>query len=413
MLSLIQSAWQATNIAQANEMSNLLAKVLEESPLKENWQAETTVPNIEKGGEPIIDIIKSINNLLPWKTPAFLQKEVLRPLGGSKDIKLAKDSIKTAVLVGPPGSGALFASYQLTIGITWIAPGTLYPQHQHSQAEVYQVISGDSSWGPSPKDFKPVIPGDLMSFVPAEPHAVQVRGNQPLVAVYGWTGNMSGDHWFSNPEVGDLMGSNFKDASNFGMHAGEYYDTIAHNYEGIVRGWGYNMPEALVDNLEKGMKILHMKLDGLSVLDLGCGSGLVGVALKARNVNDIVGVDYSVKQLATAETKGCYKLTQKVDLLEPLPLSSNHWDITICSGCSTYLNPGVLKEWCRVTKAGGVVAFSHKNTHLGPYEEEQDRMEQDGLWNKVFVSENLLYLPALRDPNQDFAKVYVYQKNKL
>jgi len=196
------------------------------------------------------------------------------------------------------------------------------------------------------------------------------------------------------------------------MHAGDYYDNIAHNYDGILRGWGWNMPEAVVDTLEKGLEILSTPLGGLSVMDLGCGSGLVGVALNARGVQDIAGCDYSPNQLATANTRGCYKWTQKVDLLEPLPFDSNQWDVTICSGCSTYLNPGVLKEWCRVTKEGGVVAFSHKNTTLGAYEEEQDAMEAAGLWEKVYVSENLLYLPALRDPKQDFAKVYVYRKKK-
>lgn len=293
----------------------------------------------------------------------------------------------------------------------WIKEGTLYPQHQHTRAELYQVISGESSWGPSPKDLSPLSPGDLISFVPAEPHAVQVGDNGPLVAVFGWTGNLEGEQWFSNPGVGETYGGDFRTVSDVhGMHAGDYYDAIAHNYDGILRGWGWNMPEAVVDILEKGLEILSSPLAGKSVIDLGCGSGLVGVALKARGVTDIVGVDYSLNQLATAKSRGCYKWTQKLDLLEPLPLDSDQWDVTICSGCSTYLNPGVLKEWCRVTKVGGVIAFSHKNTQLGPYEEEQDAMERAGLWEKVYVSENLLYLPALRDPKQDFAKVYVYQK---
>jgi len=77
------------------------------------------------------------------------------------------------------------------VGVTWIKEGTLYPQHQLHQAELYQVISGVSSWGPSPKDLTPLSPGDLISFVPAEPHAVLVGDTGPLVAVFGWTGNLT------------------------------------------------------------------------------------------------------------------------------------------------------------------------------------------------------------------------------
>lgn len=414
VLSLVQSAWQASKLSQANEINFLLTKALEESPVEEECKGAVSAPDLGEGDEPILNILKSINDSLPWKTPDFLQKEVLRPLGGTQDIDLARDSIKTAVLVGPPGTGARYNSTQLAMGITWIAPGTLYPQHQMHQAETYQVISGASSWGPSPKDFSPLSPGDFISFVPAEPHAVQVPGDQPLVAVFGWTGNLAGDHWFSNPEVGGFDIQDFAAYTDGkGMHASDYYDAIAHNYDGMLRGWGWNMPEAVVDTLEKGLEILDVKLKGKSVMDLGCGSGLVGLALQARGVTDIEGVDFSQKQLDTAETRGCYKSTQKVDLLKPLPLPSNNWEITICSGCSSYLNPGVLKEWCRVTKVGGVVAFSHKNTMLGAYEEEQDAMEAAGLWEKVYVSEKLTYLPALRDPKQDYAKVYVYKKKKL
>jgi len=416
VLSMVQSAWKASKLPQAKEIDILLTKALVESPVEEEWKRIVPVPNLGDGEEPILNILKSINGSLPWKTPDFLLEDVLRPMGGDSDtdIDLARDSIKTAVLVGPPGSGARYISTQLALGITWIAPGTLYPQHQMHQAEMYQIISGASSWGPSPKDFSPLSPGDFISFVPAEPHAVTVPGDQPLVAVFGWTGNLKGDHWFSNPDVGGWEIQDFKaHVVDKGMHASEYYDAIAHNYDGILRGWGWNMPEAVVDTLEKGLDILDVKLKGLSIMDLGCGSGLVGAALEARGVTDISGVDFSQNQMDTAVSRGCYKSTQKVDLLKPLPLTSNNWDVTICSGCSSYLNPGVIKEWCRITKVGGVVAFSHKNTTLGAYEEEQAAMEAAGLWEKVYVSENLLYLPALRDPKQDYAKVYVYQKKKL
>ena len=53
----------------------------------------------------------------------------------------------------------------------------------------------------------------------------------------------------------------------------------------------------MVDTLEKGLDILDVKLKGLSIMDLGCGSGLVGAALEARGVTDISGVDFSQNQV--------------------------------------------------------------------------------------------------------------------
>ena len=54
----------------------------------------------------------------------------------------------------------------------------------------------------------------------------------------------------------------------------KYYDDMANDYESVVRSWGYNMPEAVVEALE-----IHGNLNKdtvLSMLDIGCGDGLCG-----------------------------------------------------------------------------------------------------------------------------------------
>ena len=56
------------------------------------------------------------------------------------------------------------------------------------------------------------------------------------------------------------------------------YDSIADDYEDLVRSWGYNMPEVVVNAL-----IEHGNLSpdqNPLILDLACGDGLCGNYLK-------------------------------------------------------------------------------------------------------------------------------------
>ena len=58
----------------------------------------------------------------------------------------------------------------------------------------------------------------------------------------------------------------------------KYYDTMSNEYETVVRSWGYNMPESVVEAL-----VTHGNLNkekASSILDMGCGDGLCGFVLK-------------------------------------------------------------------------------------------------------------------------------------
>ena len=77
--------------------------------------------------------------------------------------------------------------------------------------------------------------------------------------------------------------------------------------------------------MEKILGDLH----GMQVLDLCCGDGLVGVALHARGVSDITGLDISAKMLSVTASRKVYTKTMKCDLLRTLPLPSGGWDIVV------------------------------------------------------------------------------------
>ena len=58
----------------------------------------------------------------------------------------------------------------------------------------------------------------------------------------------------------------------------KYYDDMSNDYENVVRSWGYNMPESVVEALELYGNL--KKENAWSMLDIGCGDGLCGNILK-------------------------------------------------------------------------------------------------------------------------------------
>ena len=65
----------------------------------------------------------------------------------------------------------------------------------------------------------------------------------------------------------------------------KYYDDMSNDYENVVRSWGYNMPEAVVEALEIHGNLKKQNVS--SMLDIGCGDGLCGHILKVIRFIDI------------------------------------------------------------------------------------------------------------------------------
>ena len=58
------------------------------------------------------------------------------------------------------------------------------------------------------------------------------------------------------------------------------YDDIADDYEDLVRSWGYNMPEVVINALMEHGQL--SPIQNPSILDLACGDGLCGQYLKVH-----------------------------------------------------------------------------------------------------------------------------------
>lgn len=139
------------------------------------------------------------------------------------------------------------------------------------------------------------------------------------------------------------------------------YDDWADRYETeLLDDWGYTSPKMAVTLLQR-----YADIDGSTVLDAGCGTGLVGELLVGAGVKELSGVDYSQGMLDKANDKGVYQTLAKIDLNKEVPIASASYDAVTCIGTftSTHVVPDALRELVRLTRSGGVIVFTVRDDY--------------------------------------------------
>ena len=193
----------------------------------------------------------------------------------------------------------------------------------------------------------------------------------------------------------------------------QYYDQLATNYDRVVvKKWGYQMPKEVADFCVNELKVqMSSKL-----LDLGCGSGLVGVEMRRLGFSGpLTGVDMSKKSLKVAKERKVYQRLQIGNLSESLVPSvvpqEGMFDLVVCVGTTTYLSPDVLAGWSNLVRPGGLVVLTHKTDVWEIWSPIQEKLVEDGVLEHVTTSKELLYLPGFssRDENER-AKIYVFRR---
>ena len=118
-------------------------------------------------------------------------------------------------------------------------------------------------------------------------------------------------NWVKNAEM-DIFAINtlkiLKNKEVDKLYTQKLFDHFAENYEKVLDKVNYKVVseiKKILDNVEG------------TILDLGCGTGLVGKALKSEK-NKIIGVDISAKMLEVAASSGVYEELLEVDILEYL-----------------------------------------------------------------------------------------------
>lgn len=133
-----------------------------------------------------------------------------------------------------------------------------------------------------------------------------------------------------------------------------HYAAWAASYEKELAANGYVTPGRCVDAL------LQVAPDARGpILDLGCGTGLGGLALKARGLEPVDGMDFSPEMLEIAAAHGCYRDLAPGDLGRPLGRDGAYAHAIAAGVISPGHAPAVgMRHALAVVPIGGVFVFS-------------------------------------------------------
>ena len=139
-------------------------------------------------------------------------------------------------------------------------------------------------------------------------------------------------------------------------HVRSLFDDYAPRFDThLVRQLEYRAPELIAARIAA-----HVGARGVEVLDLGCGTGLLGAAL-APHARAIDGVDLSGGMLDHARAKGCYRELHRSDITEHLArVAPDSYDAIAAADVFIYVGAleAVFAGAARVLRAGGCFAFS-------------------------------------------------------
>ncbi len=132
----------------------------------------------------------------------------------------------------------------------------------------------------------------------------------------------------------------------------ELFDAFAPRFDAELEGaLGYRTPAELVALLAPGPRA--------RVLDLGCGTGLSGLALRPFAAR-LEGLDLSPRMLEAARLRGVYDALHEADLLAFLPKRAGAFDLIAAADVLNYLGDlaPALAALRGALKPGGEALFS-------------------------------------------------------
>jgi predicted TPR repeat methyltransferase len=145
----------------------------------------------------------------------------------------------------------------------------------------------------------------------------------------------------------------------------QYADRFDHHLTERLR---YRTPTVLADAVARARSDTRT-FD--RVLDLGCGTGLMGAALRDRfKLGHLTGVDISGAMLAKLKEKGGYDATAEADILDFLARDAGGYDLILAADVLVYF--GALDRFLegarRSLAPGGLLAISVEQGEAAPFE---------------------------------------------
>ena len=137
--------------------------------------------------------------------------------------------------------------------------------------------------------------------------------------------------------------------------AAELYGTWAPTYdEDVFERLGFIGSARIAELL-----VAHLPDRSGPVLDLGCGTGAVGVRLAELGVTTIDGVDLSPEMVAIAEGTGAYRTLTVADITAASFALAGRYAATVSAGTFTtgHVGPEAVPGLLQALEPGGLVAW--------------------------------------------------------
>ena len=180
-----------------------------------------------------------------------------------------------------------------------------------------------------------------------------------------------------------------------------FYDAWASSYDDEISTNGYLTPvrcahamARLADDLTRPM------------FDIGCGTGISGLAMAEAGFTTIDGSDLSAAMLDKAKTKGVYRNLWQADLKQPFPFAVGTYHFIAAIGviATGHMPPETIPRLVNLLDHGGFMVFSlNDHTLENPkfeaslhtlvdnktitilFEEYGDHLPGIGLKSKIFI----------------------------
>ena len=163
----------------------------------------------------------------------------------------------------------------------------------------------------------------------------------------------------------------------------ELYDAWAAGYDAdLIANYGYRSPGIAAKAFAERVTDRSCR-----VIDLGCGTGLVGVELAQYGFTNVDGLDISTGMLGEAQKKGVYATLLHGDLTAAGGVSGiagGAYDAMLCinSFAGGHVGPQHLEGLIRTVKPGGAIVFY---INAVPFEEDDyiaefRRLDDAGIW---------------------------------
>ena len=149
----------------------------------------------------------------------------------------------------------------------------------------------------------------------------------------------------------------------------DLFDTYAPNFDAdLIYKLNYKIPKELRSLLDQ-----HIELHKFATtLDLGCGTGLMGVEIQGIAQN-LIGVDLSPKMLKSAAQKAIYSELVESDIIEYLAETDKKFDLFTAADVFIYLGhlKDLFQQIAQCANSGAILLFSTEHLDGDGYELNQ------------------------------------------